>query len=70
MVEPSRVLIGATLNAIGEAFATPCLMAAVCLLMLHINGKPLEASLLHLAPDVDEITLAELARRQVECHLD
>jgi hypothetical protein len=37
--------------------------------LLQINGKPLEASLLHLAPDVGEITLAELARMQVECHL-
>jgi hypothetical protein len=38
---------------------------------LHeINGKPLEVSLLHLALDIGELALAELAGRRAGCHLD
>jgi hypothetical protein len=32
--------------------------------LLEINGESLEVSLFRLAPDVDNLALAELARRQ------
>jgi hypothetical protein len=38
--------------------------------LLEINGELLEALLLHLAPDVDELALAKLAGRGAGCHLD
>jgi hypothetical protein len=60
-MEPGRVLMGATSNVIGKASIAPCLMAVA---LLDINVEPLEASLLHLVPDVGELALAELAGRR------
>lgn len=37
--------------------------------LLDINGKPFEASLLYLAPDICELSLAKLAVRRAGFHL-
>jgi hypothetical protein len=38
--------------------------------LLEINGKSLEALLLHLAPNVDELSLAKFVGRQARFHIN